>query len=189
MTDTTTTSYTRPDGTPYTDHENDVIDRFKAELLDGTVFTRHAHAANANRWTRNYRPMLSRRAWAHYVQTLGRMADRSEWAAALAREIVGVVNLYGTNDDALHQVHAAVAKVMAEPWVDVLAMSGPEAGRRSSHVHEYTLGQRIIVCAWIAEATAQFECSVPGIGWCLDAIARAEHVSITAHEFPSLHRS
>jgi hypothetical protein len=69
---------------------------------------------------------------------------------------------------------------------DVIGRAGPDAGRWSDHQHKFTIHQVVMLAYWLAEAGAKVQYSVPGVGWCVDAIARSEGIRIDPALFPSL---
>lgn len=73
------------------------------------------------------------------------------------------------------QAHAAVFSALGEAlrgeYVDVVGLSGPEAGRRSSHTHGFTLYTKILAFAW-----AQVIIGETGYGWALADLAKREGI-------------
>lgn len=189
---TSTTQYTHgprvnpwmpEEGTPYSDKDVAVIERVRENLLDGTFFR---NAAASGRSALGYRPVLNRADWSHAMTTLGKMAAQSDAMAQIASQIMGKVNLYGTRPSASAQIYEAAAIALANEYDDIVGRSGPEAGRYSDHHREFSLRERVSLAYWLAEATAPMQDCVPGVGWCVTAIARAEGIHPSPVNFPHL---
>lgn len=181
MSTTTTESvtYVRPDGTPYSDKDLAVIERVRAELL-------------GNAWHGGYQgdfgPPINNRDYAAFLEAVTRMAREGRGMAQAATHIVRSVNLYGTRGQMANAVRRAVADLIREgTWDDVIARTGPEPLRHSAAQKPWTLGDRVYFQYFIAQATATVADHVPGVGWCVDAIRRAECPrAIRPHDFPAL---
>jgi hypothetical protein len=77
-----TTTYTRPDGTPYSERDVAVIERVRADLLSGRTLALHATSARS---VSGYHPPMTRVQWAHMMGTLAKMAATSDALAQIAR--------------------------------------------------------------------------------------------------------
>lgn len=165
---TTTTKYAE-----FSEREQQVITRFGADLASGKVFANHVAAARSRY---GYEPPLGRTQWAMAMKQVAEMAGQSD---ALAQVASGIrVNLYGTASQAEAAVWEAIAKAMRDQYDDVIGRSGPEGGRFAPRA--YTLAERLQVLAWGKRIAQPFASSAPGIGWCAQAIADAEHIHLPA---------
>jgi hypothetical protein len=148
-----------------TDADARVIDRYRERLLSGQTF---ALTAMSHRSRRGYMPPISRRDWAACMETVARMARRSDALAQIAVKIRP--NLYGTAADASAHVWESAGAVLARGFDDVIGRAGPEAGRFSDHQRDYTLAERVEVACWLTRACKPFDPSST-IGWALEALA------------------
>lgn len=151
-----------------TDARTKTLDRFRDDLLSGRTLVLHA---NSHRSRRGYMPPMSRRDWAHAMRTLADMAASSDRLAQVASAIMGSVNLYGDDAQACAKMYEKAAEAMRTKFDDVIGRAGPEAGRYSSHQHEWTLADRVAVHYWLELACRPMASSAPGVGWCLALVA------------------
>lgn len=170
---TPTVTYTDPTGAPYGPDHTARLEQYAQDLMSGRVFRLHAASARS---ARGYRPPMHRDDWSHAMATIARMAHQSDALAQVASKILGRVNLYGTRALADAQIWERAAEALEDGFDDVIGRAGPEAGRFKDHQHPYTLHQRLSVLAWVTEATAKLQDSVPGLGWCASALIRAHQV-------------
>ena len=131
---TTTIPWLDRDGEPFALKQEAAVERYYHDLLDGTVFRRHAISARSRH---GYPPPTIRRAWSHVVATIGRMAGESDALAQVAAKILAhAPNLYGTDADVAAAVYGRAADAIAAGFDDVLARTGPdpvlEPSRRNS---------------------------------------------------------
>lgn len=185
MTTSTAPSYTDPSGTPFDADRVKVIEQTLANLRSGRYFRLHAASGRS---AIGCRPPTSRHAWSHCIVTVGRMAAESDALAQVATAILGHVNLYGTHPEADAQVFEAAAGALDKGFDDVIGRAGPEAGRHRDHHRDFSLAERVLVAYWLATATAGFAECVPGVGWALDAIARAHGIHVSHVPKPETHR-
>lgn len=150
------------------DRDAPVIERVNNDLLSGRYF---ALVAASERSRYGYQPPINRAAYAHCIETLSRMAARSDRLAQIAVACIVRVNLYGTNGEERAHVYEAAGVALARGFDDVIGRAGPEAGRHSEHQHEFTLADRVALAYWLDEATSKFQSGVPGVGWCVSRIA------------------
>jgi hypothetical protein len=178
------TTYTRPDGAEYSEQDAARIEETRERLLSGRTFSM---SAAGYRSAYGYRPPCGRDQYAHVVQTLGRMAAQSDSFAQIAAAILnGGLNPYGNRDELAAKVYEGAAKALASGYDDVIKRASPEPGRYSDAQRGYSLGECILLDYWLAEATAKCASHLPGVGWCVDALARAERVHVNSALYPSL---
>lgn len=149
--------------------QQDSLDRLRTGLLSGAAFS---WAASSNRSVIGYQPPITSRDYGHVLQVAGEMAKAGDLFAAVAREIVHRVNLYGTRSQVLAAANEAVAQFVRHGYDDVIGRTGPEAGRPSSHHHAVTLGQAIALRYYLAEIEAPMGSSIPGVGWGVETLAK-----------------
>jgi hypothetical protein len=157
--------------------ESKALTEYRESLMSGRTLSLHAAS---HRSRRGYMPPLGRTQWAHAMGTLAKMAAQSDRLAQVAAAIIGRVNLYGDRAQACASMYAAAAEAMSKPYDDVIGRAGPEAGRHSSHQHEWTLYDRVAVHYWLELATRGMTDSAAGVGWALQAIAEEEDFFPTA---------
>ncbi len=145
-----------------------VVNRYRDDLLSGRTL---AMAAASARSAYGYRPPINHRDWSTAMERLARMARESGRLAQVASAIMGHVNLYGTDDQAMASIYDAAFRVMNKPYDDVIGRAGPEAGRYSDHQHAWTLHDRVAVACWLEYVCRPFAATAPGIGWCLSIVA------------------
>lgn len=155
--------------TAVTTRDAEVIAKFREDLLSGKTLLNHAMS---HRSRYGYMPPLSRDQWAHAMVTVARMAERSDRLAQVAAAIMGRVNLYGDRAQACAAIYEGAFHAMKGKYDDVIGRAGPEAGRHSSHQHDWTIYDRVAVHYWLELACRGMTGSAPGVGWCLAAIAK-----------------
>ena len=175
------------------EREQQVIDRVRAELISGAAFARGVttHLAN-ERVQRCGPPPIRHDEWAGMMASLAAFASTSRFGADVANRIMPKINLYGTPWQAMAAINLALSEIVTEGWFDVVAATGPEPGRASSHQHALTEREVVLLALLGHELQAHVAAplgSAPGVGWCLQAIAE-EHglFPVTRHVFPTLHR-
>ena len=149
--------------------DTDRLASYREDLLSGRTLVLHEQS---HRSRRGYMPPMSRRNWAHAMRTLADMAESSDKMAQVASALIGRVNLYGDDAQACAALYGAAFTAMTGTYDDVIGRAGPEAGRFSSHQHEWTLYDRVAVHYWLALATKGMTASTPGVGWALAAVAK-----------------
>lgn len=151
-----------------TERDQRLIQVYREKLMSGQVFSL---VAASERSRRGYQPPLSRRGYAHCIQTLGRMAGVSDRMAQVATACISRINLYGTDGEERAHVYEAAATALAAGYDDVIGRAAPDAGRYKDHQHEYSLADRVAVAYWLNEATRDWQTGTTGVGWCLQALA------------------
>ena len=149
-----------------------VVNDFRDDLLSGRTLLLHAQSARSGY---GYRPPINHRDWGTAMERLAKMARTSSRLAQVASAIMGKVNLYGTDDQAMASIYEAAFKAMNKPYDDVVGRAGPEAGRYRDHQHAWTLHDRVAVSCWLEYVCRPFASTAPGIGWCLQEIAEMIH--------------
>jgi hypothetical protein len=142
---------------------------YREDLLSGRTLVLHAQS---HRSRRGCMPPMSRRSWAHAMGTLANMAASSDRLAQVAAAIIGHVNLYGDDAQACAAMYERAFDAMKGKYDDVIGRAGPEAGKHSSHQHEWKLIDRVAVHYWLALATKGMTASTPGVGWALEVVAK-----------------
>lgn len=151
--------------------------QFQRDLLDGTVFRRHAASAAS---VRGYQPPASARDYGHVIETLGRMAREGDLHAQVAQGIIAAgLPLYQTPFELAAKVwDHAWSIVSSGTWDDVHARSGPEPCRHSDAQRPFTIHQVLSILVWVTEATAPISGSVPGLGWVASALIRLHRANV-----------
>lgn len=158
------------DTTTRTEQRQATLERYEAEVLDGTVFMNHA---NSHRSRYGYQPVCSRRTYARAVAALAEMAADTDPLAQIAHAILGAgLPLYGTEADLYEALYRRADAAIADGYTDVVKLSGPEPGRRSDAERSYTLAERIQVLHYLAKATGT------NIGWCLQALTERDRIRV-----------
>jgi hypothetical protein len=165
-----------------------VLERFERDLMAGTTFHYKAES-NRSADRLNYQGPMREAAYGEVLATLGRFARQGRWQAYVAREAVQKVNLYGNDYQVAAALAEAFGKVVREGFYDVVAATGPEPGRPSSHQHPTTLRQALLLEVVYAELTCHLWLgSVPGYGWAVAALLDEAGVTVHDAEFPALAR-
>lgn len=149
--------------------EERIIAGYSENLLSGKTLLNHAAS---HRSRRGYKPPMNRRNWSHAMGTIAKMAASSDRLAQVAAAIMGKVNLYGDDAQACAAMYEGAFHAMNKQYDDVIGRAGPEAGRHSSHQHDWTLYDRVAVHYWLELATRGMTGSAAGVGWCLAAVAK-----------------
>lgn len=186
MTTTATPAiYTDQDGNLYDEDRQAQIRKFEADLLDGTVFAR---CGASSRSVRGYQPVTNHRLFAHLVTTIGKLAGEGDQCAQVAADVIHAAPLYQGRHEMYAKAWEVAAATIREGYDDVVLRSGPEPGRPSTWHKPFALGAVFCVYVHLTEATAKESGSVPGLGWCASAIARAHgfRTSVTAGYTPSV---
>ena len=169
--------------TTRTEREQQVIDRVEAELTSGRTFTLIEQSHRSHRLGG---PPATSRAYGRIIETLGRFAREGDWHTAAVREAITRLNPYLTPNEQIAQVASVLAKFVREGYYDVIGATGPEASRPSAHQHAITLRQAILLKMLMVEVeeAADYCGSVPGLGWCVQALMEREGMTIPQHLFP-----
>lgn len=146
-----------------------IVNKYRDDLLSGRTLALHAQS---HRSRYGYKPPIGRRDWAHAVRTLADMAASSDRMAQVAVGIIGHLNLYGDDAQLCAAMYEHAAQVMRVPFDDVIGRAGPEPGRYSDHQHAWTLYDRVAVHYWLELACRPCAACAPGVGWCLQIVAR-----------------
>lgn len=152
------------------------VNRTESSLLDGTYFTNHSRSYRSIHGSASM-VVQGRDGYAHCLQVLGKMAAQSDAHAQLASAIVRQLPLYQTDKEAAAKVYEVAAKVLSEPFDDVIMRSGPESVRFSQTQKPWSLHTRLSIACWLEAACSKFYLGrVPGIGWCVRELAERERV-------------
>lgn len=144
-----------------------------AARVDSTAVFATAAAGHGSRF--GYQPVLNSRKYAEMIGKIARMAAQGDEMAFLASQILPRINLYGTEAQAHAAVFAALGEALRGEYVDVVGLSGPEAGRRSSHTHTFSLYTKIAAFAWAQVIVGELH-----YGWALTDLAKREGVLLPA---------
>jgi hypothetical protein len=148
-----------------------------SDLLTGRVFQLAANSANS---VIGYRPAVTTRSWGRVCETTGRMAAANgDAVATVASQILGRLNLWGTD----FQVEASwwqhAADAIAAGFDDVHGQTGPEPCRFSDAQRPYTLTQCLLVYVWGKAATSHLSLgTLPDLGWCAAAMVAVMRVRV-----------
>jgi hypothetical protein len=156
------------------------VEDYAKDLTSGRVFIL---AANGHGSRYGYQPPIRHDSWARIIETIANYAKMGDQAAATARAIVGKVNLYGTEAQAMQSIANALYDVAKGGYFDVIGATGPEAGRRSAYQKEHTLREGIMMYLLLIECEAAIRSGYPNgegdrasIGWCLWDLMKRENV-------------
>lgn len=144
--------------------------QMRDDLMSGAYFTRHAVGHRSRRLGG---PPVAREAWAHATETVARMARTSDALAQVARALLPLP-LYQTGGELAAALYEAARQALWSRYDDVIGRTGPEAGRPSQYVRDWTLQERVLIAAYLAEAAAPVSDSVPTLGWVLQRLIRDE---------------
>lgn len=150
-----------------------VMERVEVELVSGKNFL---NAEMSHRSRRGFMGPLTAREYGTIMARMGDMAQRSSKLAFLASQVIRSVNLYGDRAQACAAIFEAIRATVAEDFYDVYLATAPDGGRRSAHMHAWTLADKIIARGWANVLTAGLTASVPGHGWALEALAEREGI-------------
>lgn len=169
--------------TTHTEADQRVIDRVEQELLSGRTFFLIWQARKSAPLGG---PAINSRGYGQIIATLGRFAAQGDWHVAAVREAISALNPYVTTDEVIAQVAAALQQFVAEGYYDVIGATGPEASRPSAHQHTVTLRQALLLSMLMVEVeeAAGYSGSVPGMGWCKQALMEREQMTFPQHLFP-----
>ena len=168
--------------------ERAIVDRVREDLLTGRHFALRVMSHRSADFMRSRAP-IGHATWAHAVATLARMAAQSQPLASIAQSVVIAVPLYGTPPQVAAAIFDAGHGALAAGYHDVIAATGPEAGRPSLYRRSFTLRERIEVAYWLQEATAPCLDTVPTIGWVLPILASEVGFDPSPSQFPTVLRS
>lgn len=165
--------------TTTTERDQKLIDRVEGELLSGRTFTL---IEQSHRSVRLGGPPATSRAYGQIIETLGRFARQGDWHTAAVREAIVKVNPYVTPNEQIAQVAGVLAEFVRKGYFDVISATGPEASRPSAHQHATTLRQALLLSLLMVEVkeAADFSGSVPGVGWCVQALMEREGMTFPA---------
>lgn len=140
-----------------------------AVKIDSLAVFATAAAGHNSRF--GYQPVLNSRKYAEMIGKIARMAAQGDRMAFLASQILPRINLYGTEAQAHAAVFTALGEALRGEFVDVVGLSGPEAGRRSDHTDGFTLYTKILAFAWGQVIIGELH-----YGWALADLAKREGV-------------
>lgn len=147
------------------------LDRYRGEVASGRAAGFIA-ASNRSADRMNYRHMLPARTYGEVIGILGRAAALGDRYSAAVAAALPKVSPWLNDWQVMAGVADAFGDFIRSPWTDVREATGPEAGRPSSHVHEVTLREAVVLHLVLAELTYALQLgSLPGPGWALLALA------------------
>lgn len=149
-----------------TRHEELVNDY--AEKVERLAVFATAAAGHNSRF--GYQPVMHNSRYALMLGRVARMAEQGDRMAFLASQVVRSINLYGTEAQANAAVYTAFGEALRGQYVDIVRLSGPEAGRQSDHRHGFSLANKILAFAWAKVITGD------GFGWALTDLAKREGI-------------
>lgn len=166
-----------------TEQDQKVIDRVEGELLSGRTFTL---IEQAHKSAPLGGPPATSRAYGRIIEALGRFARQGDWHTAAVRGAITRLNPYLTPNEQIAQIAGALAEFVRSGYYDVIGATGPEASRPSAHQHATTLRQAILLKMLMVEVeeAADYCGSVPGVGWCVQALMEREDMTFPQHLFP-----
>lgn len=147
------------------------LDRYRGEVASGRAAGFIA-ASNRSADRMNYRHMLPARTYGEVIGILGRAAALGDRYSAAVAAALPKVSPWLNDWQVMAGIADAFGDFIRAPWTDVREATGPEAGRPSSHVHEVTLRDAVVLHLVMAELTYVLQLgAVPGIGWALRDLA------------------
>jgi hypothetical protein len=154
----------------------EILERYEANLLSGETLRLKAASIGS---VRGDHVIVGRQAFAHALQTLGRMANESDALAQVAGHVTQA--LVRTQYQTRHEMGARIADAaymaVKAGFDDVVGRSGPEGGR--FQVKPFNLHQTVAINLWISEAVRHCNPGAsPEIGWALAHFARQENVRL-----------
>lgn len=161
--------------------EQATIEKFETEMMDGTVFRNHERSAAS---IIGYQPPARSDSYPRALAVLAKGAKLSDRQAELVGAAVHALSPFGpTAGEAVERMFRAVARRLADPYVDVIRKASPEPGRPSNYTHEWTLADRLTILVTLRFAA---DCYIPGsggVGWCAaDLLARENVRTLMASE-------
>lgn len=165
------------------ERDQKVIDRVEGELLSGRTFTL---IQQSHKSVPLGGPPATSRGYGKVIEALGRFAAQGDWHTAAVRGAIVKVNPYVTPNEVVAQVAGALAEFVAKGYFDVIGATGPEASRPSAHQHAVTLRQAMLLKMLMVEVEEAigYTGSVPGLGWCVQALMEREGMTFPEHLFP-----
>lgn len=150
----------------------ETMDRYAADLLSGRVFmlTCESEMSVRGDWV-----ILRPEHWAHAVTVMGKMAGLGKAYAQVAKHIIHAMPLYQTRHELRATMYRAAAEALGKQFSDVWSRSTPEPVEGT---RPFTLREVITIAAYLNEATAPIQFSVPGLGWVITGLARREGVTL-----------
>lgn len=169
--------------TTFTENQQKTIERVESDLLSGRYFTLIAQAARSRY---GYQPPVGARYWGAAMVAISQYATWGDRPADEASQILGKVNLYGTEAQAVQQVAEIVADIVRKGWFDTFVATGPEPGRRSDHQHDTKLRDALRLALLVNEVQAalNFNQPVARLGWVLQHLIERESVIVYACYLP-----
>lgn len=147
------------------------LDRYRGEVASGRAAGFIA-ASNRSADRMNYRHMLPARTYGEVIGILGRAAALGDRYSAAVAAALPKVSPWLNDWQVMGGVADAFGDFIRSPWTDVREATGPEAGRPSSHVHEVTLRDAVVLHLVLSEMSYALQLgSLPGPGWALLALA------------------
>ena len=161
-----------------TEKERSALDQYREAVASGEAL-HNAWRSHASR--RPGGPPVTREAWSSCLEWLAKLARRSDAFAQVVAHI-GLPPLYQTDGEAAAHVYREAFDALRVPYDDVVRRAGPEPGRYSDCLREWTLAERILILAFLQRATHRLDCTAWGYGWGIEALAREEHVALPPWE-------
>lgn len=161
----------------FTERELAQIEGYAEGLMSGLAFR---NVAASHRSAIGYRPPSGTRSYAQALVALGKGATDDRQATLVAAAAKALTPHAHGPEATLAYVYEAVGKELARGWFDTIRNASPEPGRRSDNEHDYTLADRLRILVTLERAEAAYPMgSVPGVGWCADALARSLGIDTT----------
>lgn len=137
----------------------------------------------------NYAPMVTASQFGAVVVSLGKIAQMGDFYADAANRAIRKVSPFLNG----WQIMAGIADAFAEMhkgWHDTRSATGPEAGRPSSHEHDITETQAILLVAAVSEVGHNLQLgTLPGIGWALRAMIEERKINVYQINMPNVAKS
>lgn len=159
------------------------IERTEEYLLSGYYFTLIAQSA-ASRY--GYQPPVGYSYWSAAMTAVAKYGSWSDRMAETAFQLMGKINLYGTEAQAVQKVAEILSGIVRTGWYDTIGATGPEPGRPSSHQHATKLRDALYLAALMDEVEAALNYNQPkaNIGWALKHLIERENLTIHACYLP-----
>lgn len=131
-----------------------------------------------------YYPMVQNLAYSNVVASLARAAAIGDFYASAVHLAACKISPYLNGHQIVAAIATAFSKVVIDGWHDTRTASGPEPGRPSTHQHETTLHQAIVLMLLVHEIRHGLTDlgQDPRPGWALQAMVREEEVE-TPHAY------